>query len=211
MKHFFLLLIVTLDNWLDNLIDYIFDRKFHIDTLDKVDFTRSFPEIPSRVNAKIYQGTRLRVFKRIMKNLGIQQSDYNFIDTGSGKGKALILASGFNFKVIKGIELFKPLYDVSCQNLCRLQLNHRIEIEHGDVLNFTPPPGANLYYLYNPFNENVLENFFSKLRENKTFGDHDLIVYLNPRYHTTLTNLGFRYQVLLNNLNYNKVVLLYTI
>ena len=200
---------ITLDNWLDHLIDYFFDRKFHIDTLGKVDFTQLFLDIPSRVNAKIYQGTRLRVFNRVMKNLHIKYCDYNFIDTGSGKGKALILASGFNFKEIKGIELFKPLYDISCQNLCKMNLGHRIQIEHGDVLSFTPPEGPNLYYLYNPFNEHVLRDFFSTLQKNKTFGSNDLIVYLNPRYHTVLTNLGFQYQVLLNNLNYNKVVTVY--
>jgi len=194
---------------LDNLVDYLFDRKFHLDTLNKVDFTQNFLDIPSRINAKIYQGTRLRVFNRVMKNLHINYCDYNFIDTGSGKGKALILASGFNFKEIIGIELFKPLYDISYQNLSKMNLNQRIQIEHGDILSFTPPPGPNLYYLYNPFNERVIKDFFSTLQKNQTFGNDDLIVYLNPRYHTTLTNLGFQYQILLNNLNYNKVVTVY--
>ncbi|OFZ21359.1 MAG: hypothetical protein A2202_05290 [Bdellovibrionales bacterium RIFOXYA1_FULL_36_14] len=194
---------------MDNLVDYLFDRKFHLDTLNKVDFTQNFLDIPSRINAKIYQGTRLRVFNRVMKNLHINYCDYNFIDTGSGKGKALILASGFNFKEIIGIELFKPLYDISYQNLSKMNLNQRIQIEHGDILSFTPPPGPNLYYLYNPFNERVIKDFFSTLQKNQTFGNDDLIVYLNPRYHTTLTNLGFQYQILLNNLNYNKVVTVY--
>ncbi|OFZ26810.1 MAG: hypothetical protein A2381_06625 [Bdellovibrionales bacterium RIFOXYB1_FULL_37_110] len=210
MKHQFLLFLVTLDNWFDHLIDYFFDRKFHLDTLTKVNFSQRLIEVPNRINAKQYQGTRWRVFNRIMKNLPIQYRDYNFIDTGSGKGKALILASGFNFKAIKGIELFKPLYDISCQNLRKMNLNHRIQIEHGDVLNFTPPKGPNLYYLYNPFNENVLKDFFTNLKKNQTLGSRDVIIYLNPRYHSTLTKLGFQYQVLLNNLNYNKVVLIYT-
>lgn len=102
--------------------------------------------------------------------------DYNFYDLGSGKGKVLICWSKIlkEHSSITGIEIDKYLYNISIKNLKKLKITN-VKVKNKDANNFKISTKNNIFFLYNPFNNKVLENFFSNNN-----CQNDFIIYHNP-------------------------------
>lgn len=112
-------------------------------------------------------------------------SDYTFIDLGCGKGRALMLASETPFARILGVELDPDLAAAAQRNLAIwTRTPHacsQIEAMEGDALAFTLPPGALLLYIYNPFNDHILQQLLKRLHELGSDSPID-ILYLRPEH-----------------------------
>jgi len=96
-----------------------------------------------------------------LADLGLRYEDYTSLDLGSGKGRALLLASAFPFRKMIGVEYNQALHQVAEQNLLRYPLNVRrcrqIEAHWGDAAEFELPEGPLVLFLYNPFGAPVME------------------------------------------------------
>ena len=53
----------------------------------------------------------------MLASLNIDFREFTFIDIGSGKGRALLLAADYPFRRILGLELLPGLYRVAQQNI----------------------------------------------------------------------------------------------
>lgn len=119
-------------------------------------------------------------FNFCRKKLKKDFKNFKFIDIGCGKGKVLI-TWGINCKKkklnmnISGFDYYKPLIEVAKNNLKKTGLNNKIKIEKKDVINFKFKNENTIFFLYNPFNLNILKKIIKKL-QNKRY----LIVYNNP-------------------------------
>jgi hypothetical protein len=56
-------------------------------------------------------------FLSALENVNIRYQDFTFIDLGSGKGRALLLASEFPFQEIIGVELGPELHEIAKKNI----------------------------------------------------------------------------------------------
>ena len=111
---------------------------------------------------------------------------YSFIDFGAGKGRAMLLASEFNFKQVIGVELHPELVKKCRRNLRiwdkknkqsqALQNIKPIHLIEGDATEFIYPEGPCLVYLFNPFGAPVLRRVLKAIEKRK--GDVD-ILYVN--------------------------------
>jgi SAM-dependent methyltransferase len=114
----------------------------------------------------------------------------NFVDIGSGKGKACFYASRkMRFTQITGIEFSRPLVDIARKNSARFA-DRNITFLHTDAVTFSLSPGNSLIFLFNPFDNLILETF------GKNNLDHfkkykSIIAYANDVHRSTLANLGF--------------------
>lgn len=79
-----------------------------------------------------------------------------FVDVGCGTGRVLnwVLADG-RAKKIYGIELDAEIANAT---LNRLKTHQNVHIQHGDAVKNIPGDGT-LFYLWNPFQENVMTKF----------------------------------------------------
>lgn len=84
------------------------------------------------------------------------------VDVGCGKGRVInwILHQGYQNKII-GIEYDKETFDKLNSRLNRFE---NVTLIHGDALE-NIPEDATLFYLFNPFNEKVMEKFSQKLKK----------------------------------------------
>ena len=102
-----------------------------------------------------------------MGSLGIDFSNYLFIDVGSGKGKMLLLASHFSFAEIIGIEYAPGLHAVALKNIQELKTKTRTRTNivsiNADALTWDFPNRPAIYFLYNPFDLATTKAFFVKL------------------------------------------------
>ena len=114
----------------------------------------------------------------------------NFIDIGSGKGKACFYAAAKgSFAKIIGVEFSGPLVEVADANKTRFGAQN-ISFLNMDATAFSLPAGDNLVFLFNPFGEVVLRQFLKnnidRFRQSRT-----VIAYANDQHRQCLAKLGF--------------------
>jgi hypothetical protein len=134
----------------------------------------------------LYRVTWGWLISEAMSHLEINPERYTFIDYGSGKGKAMLMASDRPFKTIIGLEYARRLHEIAVQN-CRTYRNadqkcHSLQPILSDVLNFTLPPGPIVCFMCNPFDEATLRTVFNIWRARYQRGEREIrILYLNMR------------------------------
>lgn len=101
-----------------------------------------------------YQPTEPVLFHEMVGRLGIDFSEFTFIDLGSGKGRALLMAAEYPFRRIIGVELLPELNAIAQENLRRFNSEKRkclnVETQCGDARQFVFPPAPTVLYLFNP-------------------------------------------------------------
>jgi SAM-dependent methyltransferase len=103
-----------------------------------------------------YQATDPEQFRSAMAALDVPFDESTFIDLGSGKGRALLLAANYPFKRIVGIEFAEELHLAAKANVERIEGEDRIEVIHGDASEYMLPPGSVVLYLFNPFDRPLM-------------------------------------------------------
>ncbi len=136
-----------------------------------------------------YQPTEAALFHEMMEALAKQEGfdfrDFAFIDLGSGKGRALLMASDYAFRRIVGVELLPALHGVARDNLSKYssqaQKCFTLEAICMDATEFAFPLEPFVLFLFNPLPEfglrKVVENLRASLREHPR---KIYVVYHNP-------------------------------
>lgn len=143
-----------------------------------------------------YQTAIVEVFLDILTSLSISYEDYLFVDLGSGKGRALLLASQFPFKGVIGVELSANLHRIACQNIQvyrdELQQCHKVQSVCEDAGNYEIPDENIVFYLYNPFDEHVMRVVLSNIQGSIRRYPRDIyLAYLKPVYRDVFERAGF--------------------
>jgi hypothetical protein len=171
----------------ENLRSRAFDKRHHVETAreERLAEMGVGAEDIQRGNS-YYRVTWGWLIKKAMAKLDIDHRRYSFIDYGSGKGKAMLMASDYPFKTIIGLEYAKRLHDIAtenCRTYCSVdQKCHSLEQMLGDVMEYTPPPGPIVCFMCNPFDEATLRTVFNIWRARYEGGEREIrILYLNMR------------------------------
>lgn len=124
---------------------------------------------------RLYQPTVPDEFSEIMQYLAVVDfTKFTFIDLGSGKGRALLLAAMYPFEEIVGVEVQQELHRIAEQNIANFdvpgQQCRNVWSRCLDAREFEFPPTPIVLYLFNPFPdyvmEKVIENLERSVREN---------------------------------------------
>jgi len=155
-----------------------------------------------------YQPTEPALFHEMMETLaaepGFDFSQFTFIDIGSGKGRALLLAADYPFKQIIGVELLPELHRIAQENISRYksesQKCFQLLSVCGDATQYAFTHSAILLYLFNPLPEKGLRELLARLQQNlhqnsqKSTGALR-IVYHNPLLANVLDEFSFLQKV----------------
>jgi SAM-dependent methyltransferase len=118
-----------------------------------------------------YQPTEPALFREMMAALPIDFREFTFIDIGSGKGRALLLAAQYPFRKIVGVELLRDLHCAAEENVAawRAQSPARqiasIEALCMDAREFVFPKTPLVVYLFNPLPEAGLRRVVRNLED----------------------------------------------
>jgi Methyltransferase domain len=132
-----------------------------------------------------YYGISPSGFNQIFQTLDLDWRRFTFIDLGSGKGRALLLASRFPFRRIVGVEIAPELSETAAANIERFcapwQVCREIEAYTGDAAEFGYPAGPFVLFLYQPFLPPVLKRCLKNLARSLAEGPREAyVVYVNP-------------------------------
>ena len=181
-----------------------FDLQYGTDTggfIDGADLVTGHPH--DRYNTAYYAMSPRR-FERAMDRW-VQASargpleKYAFVDLGSGKGRAVLLASQLPFREIIGVELHPKLAQVAERNVRRWREGHGtvrpIKICCQDATEFRFPEGSCLLYIFHPFAAPVLDHLLSVLAEQFETRPNALdLLYFNPEHGDRIDrHPGFRH------------------
>ncbi len=137
-----------------------------------------------------YQPTEPALFHEMLASL-IQASpkidfrEFTFIDIGSGKGRALLMAADYPFRRVLGIELLPALHRVAQENIKKYKSDSQqcfaIECLLADAGEFAFPPEPTVLYLFNPLPESGLAKLVSNIEHSLRKHPRPVFVlYHNP-------------------------------
>jgi SAM-dependent methyltransferase len=138
-------------------------------------------------HATHYRATSVGFLHFVFKKNPVTFEDFVFVDLGSGKGRVLIEAAAFPFKRIVGVEFSMRLHLVAKESISRFEAREkaksRIELQCKSATEFEPPTENVIFYLYNPFDAEILGQVVKKI-EISLLKTHRkmLFIYLNPRW-----------------------------
>lgn len=169
-----------------------FDRKFSTDTTGLIHGYERNGE-----TTIVYWPTRAPEFKRIMAELdGIDFAERVFIDIGCGKGRVVLLAAGYPFRRVVGLENLPWLADVANRNLKSYTgpvVADSVEVVLGDAEDYEIPPDDLVVYLFDPFAEDGITQCAKRLAEaGGRTGQRITVLYYSASYARAFRDVGFR-------------------
>jgi SAM-dependent methyltransferase len=162
-----------------------FDARFGTDT--------SAPTFESgqKTDVHFYVPTTASIIYEILGALPIQPGKSVFVDMGSGKGRALLIASEFPFAKIVGIELSQQLHRVAEDNVRRYKPDTQkcstFELECMDALAYEYADEPLVLFLFDPFGRDILEKAIANLEASlRKHPREAYVVYVYPQFEDVL-------------------------
>lgn len=137
-----------------------------------------------------------RNLKKYIYQLYKDGQTLNVMDIGCGKGKMLFVFSNLPVASVAGLEYVEVLADTARRNIDLLSEKGKIKVPidviYGDAEIYNCYDKYNIFYLYNPFDEILMERFINIL--NGSISKHPRtirIIYCNYFYEKVLFDNGF--------------------
>ena len=132
-----------------------------------------------------YEGVQPAIFRSMVRAAAVAPREFDCVDFGSGKGRALVLAAECGFRRVIGVELAPQLHAIACRNVAAFRARRPfvppIELHCGDAVDLPLPEGDLMLFFFNPFGAAVLQkvagNIARALHESSR---RIVIAYRNP-------------------------------
>lgn len=175
-------------------LDVLWDFRHGTDTLKRIPPEEIQTDSINKVSSQAYGATRARPFAQLLNQLGLPKESV-FVDFGSGKGRALLIAAQYGFRKVIGVEFSEPLCQVARKNLETFRSSRKITSEvlvvHADVVQHVVQPDETVFYFFDPFSAHVLEQVIDNIRQ--SLGTHPRriwIIYNSPKHFEIIERSG---------------------
>ena len=170
------------------LIQYrLFDLIFGVNTSEPV--SNSELDIDPAVRAHItsYMPTTLTQMMwsvwalKTMYPANFKPEEWHLFDLGSGQGRVCFFGAALGFHRVTGIELSEGLHRSALENLANARFCPKSKIEFilGDCREFKVTHKKTLFFLFNPFDIEMLEVILRKVRDARNQGAEVILAYIN--------------------------------
>jgi SAM-dependent methyltransferase len=139
-----------------------------------------------------YQGAGYIVLFKIFDLIAAQTKHLSFMDIGCGKGRPIFVAESYGYNNLTGIDLDDELIALAKENTKRYALKRegsKIEFINANALEYNYKNEPTVYFLFNPFNEEVLTTVINKIVSGTS--SETWIIYMNPRFLSPFKNDNF--------------------
>ncbi len=167
----------------------IFDKTYQIDTTNGIPAMALDVTDEEAFQAGRYEPTPIDQFLEIANEWPSNLEKFVFVDFGCGKGRTLLLAAGFPFKQIIGVEFSKKLCEIAKTNIERFKKRaapkcSSIDIVCQDARSFLLPPEPCVLYLFYPFNQETTRECLINIEKSLALKNRQIFIsYLNPVHH----------------------------
>ena len=174
---------------------YLSNFSMHFwDILHGTDFSYIDKSVETNTNYPYYATpwASIHNLRQYIKNNLDDGKNHKVIDLGCGKGYMLYTFSKHSFDKVSGLEYSRHLKQIAIRNLKKLHMPTLPDIYRGDASLFREYSKYDVFYLYNPFDENTLKNVIRRIMD--TLYNHPrtlYLIYCNPVYENVLTEYGW--------------------
>jgi hypothetical protein len=184
-----------------------FDERYGVDTDGAIGGASGGPwsktclsdlDIPSPnwIYGLDYSPIPVEEFRKIIAGLALNFQDYVFVDFGSGKGRALLLASEFPFKQIMGIEFSPQLHAIAQSNFKKYssptQRCTSLESINMDFTDFQLPLEPCVLYFLDPCRAAIYPRILQNIHKSwKACPRKIVIVYISPLCESVFDSSAF--------------------
>jgi hypothetical protein len=137
-----------------------------------------------------YHPAHPKFLREVLNSLKIDFSTYTFIDLGSGKGRALLVASEYPFAEIIGVEFAAELHEIASRNIqsyrSKTQRCKNVRSVNLDAAEFEMPATPLVLYLFNPFRPAVLVPVLQRLQRSLDVHPRDVTMIYAAPFHAGL-------------------------
>ncbi len=169
---------------------WLFDCRHGVQTCGTVDLNKLTIKSDNARHGVFYHPSHPKFLFEIMGALDIDYERYAFVDLGSGKGRALLVASEFPFREVRGVEFARELHEMACDNIQRYrsatQKSKNVRSIHGDAIDFEFPTLPLVLFLANPFGPGVLVPVLRRLQASLASHPRDTIILYAAPFHSDL-------------------------
>ena len=143
-----------------------------------------------------YEALNFYILETLLDNFRkLFPHEKSIIDIGSGKGRVMVVAAHYGFKNITGVDFARELCAAAERNINKIKSQFRdttFTIYCKDILNYTIDKGDKVFFLYNPFNKEIMEKLIEKI--DRSVNQHPrtiYIIYANPQQKEVLLQNGY--------------------
>lgn len=120
-------------------------------------------------------------------SLGIDPTEFAFVDYGAGKGRVVLLAMEMGFLPVTGVELSAPLCRIARSNLAIFGAQNpslpMARIVEADATTVQPEGRKIVAYFYNPFDAVIMARVRRRLEDALRNGaERVIVIYANPEH-----------------------------
>jgi predicted RNA methylase len=168
--------------------DARFDANYGVDTAGVIPLSQLNISARSWIFGSEYQAIVGTVnFQAILEAQQIRAADFEFIDLGSGKGRAILLASSLPFKKVTGVEFAHQLHQVAEDNVRRWPAAERkcdeVELLCMDAGEYRFSASPFVLYMYNPFGRQIMQRVVENVSAAYQSSPRRIVVvYFTPKH-----------------------------
>ena len=137
-----------------------------------------------------YHPAHPKLLFEIFNSLKIDFPSHTFVDLGSGKGRALLVASEYPFAEIIGVEFAAELHEIAARNIqsyrSKTQRCKRVRSVNLDAAEFEMPATPLVLYLFNPFRPAVLIPVLQRLQRSLDSQPREVTLIYTAPVHANL-------------------------
>lgn len=176
----------------NRIFDYHFDFKYKTDTRSKISLKDLTVTGENKEHGSFYQPTMALSFKRLLDTVPLPPESV-LVDFGCGKGRVLLLAVLRGIRKAVGIEFSPELCEIARKNIKIVEqaTGSRLDITviEGDVTHYEIEDDQNVFFLFNPFDDVVLEAVVKNIKKSLQGKPREIaIIYYNPVHSHILDN-----------------------
>jgi len=163
--------------------DIDFDWDYRVDTTgSNLPLCTRFREV---LSGRGYQPSDPLTFYEMMAQLVSNFRDFAFVDLGSGKGRALLMASDYPLRRIIGVELLPELHAIAEENVRKYSSPRQqccnFELHCGDARRFQLPPEPLVVFIFDSFPEDILREVIAEVERSVREAPRKVyLAYQNP-------------------------------
>lgn len=133
-----------------------------------------------------YEAVNFFILESLLQKMRSLDNIQSFSDLGCGKGRALVVAAHFGFTNLKGIDFAKEVCEEARNNMQQVKQifpDINFEIICGNVTDYSVDPPESVFFMFNPFNEEIIENFLEKVEVSlKDYPRTIYFLYASPKH-----------------------------
>ena len=148
-----------------------------------------------RKKASRYEAVSFYMLEKLLSAFQKVSGVISIIDLGSGKGRVLMVAAHFGFIDITGIDFAKELCQQANMNMREKEKefpNIKWKVINENVENYDIRNQDSVFFMFNPFTEDVLKRFLEKLDDScHEFPRSIYFLYASPQHQQQLLDNGY--------------------